>query len=200
MRARLRPRRPARDPRPAGLPGRADRPRHAGAGAPAAARARSSAPATSARSSTSSAAPVDGPRQGDPLQRPAQGRQPDRHRPHPHDLCRPPSTYAVVIPIERRSTAPTATAPPSTSPNSPAAASSPTSTAGSAAATASTGSERSYVSARCTDGIIRTHGHFLFADGTIMDGTLEKPCTPGPALSRRPRLGRRFLYFPAPGR
>jgi hypothetical protein len=44
------------------------------------------------------------------------------------------------------------------------------------------GKERSYVAARCTTGIIRTHGHFLFADGTIMDGTLEKPCTPIPLL------------------
>ena len=44
------------------------------------------------------------------------------------------------------------------------------------------GRERSYVSARCTIGIIRTHGHFLFEDGTIMDGTLEKPCTPIPLL------------------
>lgn len=44
------------------------------------------------------------------------------------------------------------------------------------------GRERSYVSSRCTTGIIRTHGHFLFEDGTIMDGTLEKPCTPVPLL------------------
>jgi hypothetical protein len=42
------------------------------------------------------------------------------------------------------------------------------------------GREHSYVNARCTIGVIRTHGHFLFADGTIMDGTLEKPCTPLP--------------------
>jgi hypothetical protein len=44
------------------------------------------------------------------------------------------------------------------------------------------GSERSYVNARCTTGVIRTHGHFLFTDGTIMDGTLEKPCTPVPLV------------------
>ena len=44
------------------------------------------------------------------------------------------------------------------------------------------GRERSYVNARCTTGIIRTHGHFLFADGIIMDGTLEKPCTPIPLV------------------
>jgi len=47
------------------------------------------------------------------------------------------------------------------------------------------GRERSYVNARCTTGVIRTHGHFLFADGTIMDGTLEKPCTPIPLVPAR---------------
>ena len=40
------------------------------------------------------------------------------------------------------------------------------------------GAERSYVSARCRDGIFRTHGHFLFSDGTIIDGAIEKPCVP----------------------
>ena len=44
------------------------------------------------------------------------------------------------------------------------------------------GRERSYVNARCTTGVIRTRGHFLFADGTIMEGTLEKPCTPIPLV------------------
>lgn len=39
------------------------------------------------------------------------------------------------------------------------------------------GKERSYVSARCGDGIFRTHGRFTFADGTIIDGSVEKPCT-----------------------
>jgi hypothetical protein len=42
------------------------------------------------------------------------------------------------------------------------------------------GRKRSYVNARCSTGVIRTHGHLVFADGTIMDGTLEKPCTPMP--------------------
>jgi hypothetical protein len=37
---------------------------------------------------------------------------------------------------------------------------------------------RSYVSARCTDGVLRTHGRFSFADGTIVDGSVEKSCTP----------------------
>lgn len=40
------------------------------------------------------------------------------------------------------------------------------------------GHERSYVSARCGDGIFRTHGHFVFSDGTIIDGAIEKPCVP----------------------
>jgi len=40
------------------------------------------------------------------------------------------------------------------------------------------GRRRSYVSARCSDGILQTHGRFTFADGTIVDGSVEKPCTP----------------------
>jgi hypothetical protein len=40
------------------------------------------------------------------------------------------------------------------------------------------GQRRSYVSARCSDGILRTHGRFSFADGTIIDGNVEKACTP----------------------
>jgi len=39
------------------------------------------------------------------------------------------------------------------------------------------GKERSYVSARCGDGIFSTHGRFTFADGTIVDGSIEKACT-----------------------
>jgi hypothetical protein len=39
------------------------------------------------------------------------------------------------------------------------------------------GVERSYVAARCGDGIIRTHGRFTFAEGTIIDGSVEKACT-----------------------
>jgi hypothetical protein len=38
------------------------------------------------------------------------------------------------------------------------------------------GQRRSYVSARCSDGILRTHGRFTFADGTIVDGSVEKAC------------------------
>lgn len=40
------------------------------------------------------------------------------------------------------------------------------------------GAERSYASARCSDGIFRTHGHFLFEGGVIIDGAIEKPCVP----------------------
>lgn len=39
------------------------------------------------------------------------------------------------------------------------------------------GKERSYVSARCGDGIFSTHGRFTFAGGTIIDGSVEKACT-----------------------
>jgi hypothetical protein len=39
------------------------------------------------------------------------------------------------------------------------------------------GSERSYTAARCGDGIFRTHGRFTFANGTIIDGSVEKACT-----------------------
>ncbi|HEX5982807.1 MAG TPA: hypothetical protein VFY69_01235 [Solirubrobacterales bacterium] len=38
------------------------------------------------------------------------------------------------------------------------------------------GKARSYVSARCSDNILRTHGRFTFADGTIIDGSVEKYC------------------------
>lgn len=40
------------------------------------------------------------------------------------------------------------------------------------------GQQRSYTSARCSDGIFRTHGRFTFGDGTIIDGSIEKACTP----------------------
>jgi hypothetical protein len=38
------------------------------------------------------------------------------------------------------------------------------------------GQRRSYVSARCSDGILRTHGRFSFDDGTVVDGSVEKFC------------------------
>lgn len=38
------------------------------------------------------------------------------------------------------------------------------------------GRSRSYVSAHCSDGILQTHGTFRFADGTIIEGAVEKFC------------------------
>lgn len=38
------------------------------------------------------------------------------------------------------------------------------------------GRPHSYVSARCSDGILSTHGRFSFADGMIIDGSVEKFC------------------------
>jgi hypothetical protein len=40
----------------------------------------------------------------------------------------------------------------------------------------SDGRHRSYVAARCSDGILETHGRFSFADGMIVDGSVEKFC------------------------
>ncbi|HUB99450.1 MAG TPA: hypothetical protein VMS11_06470 [Solirubrobacterales bacterium] len=38
------------------------------------------------------------------------------------------------------------------------------------------GKQRSYVSARCSDNILRTRGGFTFADGTLIEGSVEKFC------------------------
>jgi hypothetical protein len=38
------------------------------------------------------------------------------------------------------------------------------------------GQTRSYLSARCSDNVLQTHGYFLFADGTVIDGAIEKYC------------------------
>jgi hypothetical protein len=38
------------------------------------------------------------------------------------------------------------------------------------------GQARSYVSARCSDNILQTHGRFTFAGGTVVDGLVEKYC------------------------
>lgn len=38
------------------------------------------------------------------------------------------------------------------------------------------GKLRSYVSARCSDNILQTRGRFLFADGTVIWGSVEKYC------------------------
>ena len=134
--------------------------------------------------------------QGDPLQWPAQGRQPDSHRPHLHDHP-DPRTYTAVIPIKRLKHGPYSYRATFDVPKL-AADGVLTHIDGRIGRRYDfRGSERSYVNARCTTGVIRTHGHFLFADGTIMDGTLEKPCTPRP-----PGAGAlaTFLYLPTPGR
>jgi len=39
------------------------------------------------------------------------------------------------------------------------------------------GKERSYVAARCGDGVLRTRGRFTFSDGTLIEGSVEKGCT-----------------------
>jgi hypothetical protein len=38
------------------------------------------------------------------------------------------------------------------------------------------GVSRSYVSARCSDNVLQTHGDFTFADGTVISGAVEKYC------------------------
>jgi hypothetical protein len=40
------------------------------------------------------------------------------------------------------------------------------------------GRERSYISARCSDGSLEVHGHFTFEEGTVVDGAVEKYCVP----------------------
>ncbi len=38
------------------------------------------------------------------------------------------------------------------------------------------GKQRSYVSAHCSDGILQTNGRLTFADGTVIDGAVDKFC------------------------
>jgi len=38
------------------------------------------------------------------------------------------------------------------------------------------GRARSYVSAHCSDGVLETHGHLIFAGGTVIDGAVQKFC------------------------
>lgn len=38
------------------------------------------------------------------------------------------------------------------------------------------GQRRSYVSAHCSDGILQTNGRLTFADGTVIDGAVDKFC------------------------
>lgn len=42
------------------------------------------------------------------------------------------------------------------------------------------GVEHSYTKARCGDGIFRTRGRFSFADGTVIEGSVEKACVVSP--------------------
>ncbi len=42
------------------------------------------------------------------------------------------------------------------------------------------GAARSYVSARCSDNVFETSGSFVFADGTIVSGTVFKACHASP--------------------
>jgi len=46
------------------------------------------------------------------------------------------------------------------------------------------GKSRSYVAARCSDGILRTFGGFTFDDGTIIEGAVEKFCRAKPPHPR----------------
>jgi hypothetical protein len=39
------------------------------------------------------------------------------------------------------------------------------------------GKRRSYLSARCGDGVLQTHGRFAFVDGSIVDGSVQRGCT-----------------------
>lgn len=39
------------------------------------------------------------------------------------------------------------------------------------------GRKRSYTSARCSDGILQTRGRFSFSGGTIIEGSVMKPCS-----------------------
>ncbi len=87
-------------------------------------------------------------------------------------------TFVITIPIERRRGDYRYRATIDVPPIPKARAPSPTSTPRSAGITASHGQQRSYTSARCSDGIFRTHGRFTFGDGTIIDGSIEKACTP----------------------
>ena len=40
------------------------------------------------------------------------------------------------------------------------------------------GKRRSYVTARCSDGILQTQGYFSFADGNVIYGSVFRSCTP----------------------
>lgn len=40
------------------------------------------------------------------------------------------------------------------------------------------GKDRSYVAAKCSDGILKVHGILTFADGNVIDGSVENYCVP----------------------
>jgi hypothetical protein len=46
------------------------------------------------------------------------------------------------------------------------------------------GVERSYTSARCSDGILETHGRLLFADGIVIEGSVFRACFVKPPRRR----------------
>ena len=47
------------------------------------------------------------------------------------------------------------------------------------------GVERSYTSARCSDGVLETRGRLEFADGTVIEGSVFRACyVPSPRASR----------------
>jgi hypothetical protein len=39
------------------------------------------------------------------------------------------------------------------------------------------GRELSYTSARCADGLLEAHGEVTFADGTVVAGNVDRPCS-----------------------
>ena len=137
---------------------------------------RSSAPAASKRSIDLAGGTVHGELAADHLQRPAARRATRRSILHARTTVPATQTFAIVVPIERRPGAfryrATLALPPIAG--------------GLGAIThvdvkvgrrfSAGGQRRSYVSARCSDGILRTHGRFSFADGTIVDGSVEKAC------------------------
>ena len=131
------------------------------------------------------------------LQRPARRRAPDGRPPRPdHDPGT--QTFAIVVPIERR-------------PGEfryRATIDVPPIAGGLGAIThldvkigrrfSAGGKHRSYVAARCSDGILRTHGRFSFADGTSSTAASKSSAGPGSASS--PRLARaRLPILAGPG-
>ena len=102
---------------------------------------------------------------------------PDRGPPRPPRRPRDGQTYAIAVPIEQRPRR----LPLPRHARRPAdrrrpRRDDPRRRRRSAAATGPAARHRSYVSARCSDSILQTHGRFTFADGTVIDGSVEKFC------------------------